>query len=116
MNTNDYVYSLFDIQQTATEDVTSWDTGVDLDVLRWVWARTVHIPSNFSLHPTLKRGHVDARLNKLFAGTNLDWSTAESLAIASLLYQGSFIEISFLKLKKYILKFDIFFDRIPLSN
>nr|CAH0103087.1 unnamed protein product [Daphnia galeata] len=80
--------------KTATEDVTSWDTGVDLDVLRWVGARTVHIPSNFSLHPTLKRGHVDARLNKLFAGTNLDWSTAESLAIASLLYQGYDCRIS----------------------
>ncbi|KAI9563198.1 hypothetical protein GHT06_010655 [Daphnia sinensis] len=80
--------------KTATGDITSWDTGVDLDVLRWVGARSVHIPSNFSLHPTLKRGHVDARLNKLLTGTNLDWSTAESLAIASLLYQGYDCRIS----------------------
>lgn len=62
---------------------------MELDVLRWVGARSVRVPSNFSLHPTLKRGHVDARLNKLLAGTNLDWSTAESLAMASLLYQGN---------------------------
>ena len=79
------------MRQTATGDVTSWDTGVDLDVLRWVGARSVHLPSDFSLHPTLKRGHVDARLNKLLAGTNLDWSTAETLAIASLLYQGTLV-------------------------
>lgn len=68
--------------------MTSWDTGVETDVLRWVGARSVNIPNSFSLHPTLKRGHVDARMNKLLAGTNLDWSTAEALAMASLLYQG----------------------------
>lgn len=64
-----------------------------MDVLRWVGARSVRIPEEFSLHSTLKRGHVDARLNKLLAGTNLDWSTAESLAMASLLYQGTTIEV-----------------------
>jgi len=48
----------------------------------------VHIPDNFALHPTLRRGHVDARLLKLSTGTNLDWSTAETLALGSLLYQG----------------------------
>lgn len=74
--------------QTAGGEVTTWDTGVDLDVLRWVGGRSVHIPDGFSLHPTLKRGHVDARRQKLTAGSNLDWSTAESLAFGSLLYQG----------------------------
>ena len=69
--------------------MTKWDTGVDLDVLRWVGARSVHIPEDFALHPTLKRGHVDARLQRLTAGTNLDWSTAETLAFGSLLYQGT---------------------------
>lgn len=83
------------MEQTATGDVTCWDTGVDLEVLRWVGARSVHIPDDFSLHPTLKRGHVDARLNKLLSGTNLDWSTAETLAIASLLYQGILMSLSY---------------------
>ena len=73
--------------------MTTWDTGVDLNVLRWVGARSVLIPDDFALHPTLKRGHVDARLSKLLAGTNLDWSTAESLAMGSLLYQGYDIRI-----------------------
>ena len=73
--------------------MTTWDTGVDLDVLRWVGARSVGIPQDFSLHSTLKRGHVDARLSKLLAGTNLDWSTAESLAMGSLLYQGYDVRI-----------------------
>jgi len=68
--------------------VTVWDTGVDIDVLRWVGARSINIPEDFALHPTLKRGHVDARMNKLLAGSNLDWSTAETLAMGSLLYQG----------------------------
>lgn len=74
--------------KSATGDVTVWDTGVDIDVLRWVGARSINIPEDFALHPTLKRGHVDARMNKLLAGSNLDWSTAETLAMGSLLYQG----------------------------
>jgi len=73
--------------------VTVWDTGVDVDLLRWVGSRSVSVPEDFALHPTLKRGHVDARMNKLLAGSNLDWSTAETLALGSLLYQGYDVRI-----------------------
>jgi len=79
--------------KSATTDVTVWDTGVDIDVLRWVGSRSVNTPEDFALHPTLKRGHVDARMNKLLAGSNLDWSTAETLAMGSLLYQGYDVRI-----------------------
>jgi probable 2-oxoglutarate dehydrogenase E1 component DHKTD1 len=67
---------------------------MNVDVLRWVGLRSVHIPDGFSLHPTLKRGHVDARISKLTSGSNLDWSTAETLAMGSLLYQGYDVRIS----------------------
>ena len=80
--------------QAATGNVTEWDTGVEVDVLKWVGLRSVHIPEGFSLHPTLRRGHVDARINKLVAATHLDWSTAETLALGSLLYQGKYYIIS----------------------
>ena len=61
---------------------------MDVDTLRWVGSRSVCVPENFALHPTLKRSHIDARMNKLLAGTSIDWSTAEALAMGSLLYQG----------------------------
>ncbi len=115
---NSFVISLILMEQTATGDVTCWDTGVDLEVLRWVGARSVQIPDDFSLHPTLKRGHVDARLNKLLSGTNLDWSTAETLAIASLLYQGILMfdcHIRLIKKRKILIFYELNF-RSRLSN
>jgi len=77
----------------STDAVSQWDTGVDADVLRWVGARSVETPDAFQLHSTLRRGHVDARLAKLRAGVGLDWSTAETLALASLLYQGHHVRL-----------------------
>ena len=38
--------------------------------------------------------HVANRLKKIEAGTSLDWGTAESLAVGSLLYQGFNVRFS----------------------
>lgn len=38
--------------------------------------------------------HIDARLKKIEEGTNIDWSTAEAMAIGSLLMQGIMCRIS----------------------
>lgn len=38
--------------------------------------------------------HVNSRLSKLELGTKIDWSTAEALAIGSLMYQGHNVRIS----------------------
>lgn len=46
---------------------------------------------NYSLkavHPTLQKTHVDRRVQRLTEGKDLDWATAEALAIGSLLHQG----------------------------
>ena len=74
--------------------MTEWDTGVDADVLRWVGLRSVTTSDDLALHPTLKRGHVDARISKIKNGTQIDWSTAETMALGSLLYQGFDARIS----------------------
>jgi 2-oxoglutarate dehydrogenase complex dehydrogenase (E1) component-like enzyme len=42
-----------------------------------------------NIHPHLLKTHVSGRLNKMSIGTNIDWATAEALAIGSLLYQGT---------------------------
>lgn len=46
------------------------------------------------IHPKLLKNHVQSRLNKIASGEHLDWSTAEALAIGTLLYQGYNVRIS----------------------
>lgn len=74
--------------------VTTWDTGVPIPLLQFVGAKSVDIPEQVQLHSHLGKTHTQARLNKLEEGTKLDWSTAEALALGSLLSQGFNIRIS----------------------
>ena len=64
------------------------DTGLSLDVLKYIGGRSVLVPEDFNLHHQLQKTHVEARLKKLQAGTTIDWGLAEALAMGSLLYQG----------------------------
>ena len=47
-----------------------------------------------AIHPTIVRGHVNKRVERLNQGSNIDWPTAESLAFGSLLMQGFNVRIS----------------------
>ncbi|XP_069689765.1 2-oxoadipate dehydrogenase complex component E1 isoform X3 [Periplaneta americana] len=78
----------------ADSAITVWDTGVELDILRYVGKRSVTYPEKFNIHPHLLKTHVNARLNKISTGTNIDWASAEALALGSLLYQGFDVRIS----------------------
>ena len=78
----------------AGGDITEWDTGVPLDVLKYVGAQSVSVPPAFNVHPHLQKTHIEARLKKVEAGTGLDWGTGEALALGSLLYQGHNVRIS----------------------
>lgn len=40
------------------------------------------------------KSHIRSRLDKLASGEQLDWATAEALAIGTLLYQGYNVRIS----------------------
>ena len=64
------------------------DTGLPVDVLKYIGGRSVLVPEDFNLHHQLQKTHVEARLKKLQAGTTIDWGLAEALAMGSLLYQG----------------------------
>lgn len=46
------------------------------------------------IHPQILKTHVNARLRRLEEGTKIDWSTAEALAVGSLMYQGHDVRIS----------------------
>lgn len=90
--------SYFDLQwsgmQQAGSEVTVWDTGVDYSLLNLIGRISVKCPSDFALHPHLKKHHVEARLKKIAEGYRIDWATAEALAIGSLMYQGFNVRIS----------------------
>ena len=77
-----------------TGDITEWDTGLPLDVLKYVGGQSVSVPPSLNVHSHLKKTHIEARLKKVEAGTGIDWGTAEALALGSLLYQGHNVRIS----------------------
>ncbi|XP_012220785.1 2-oxoadipate dehydrogenase complex component E1 isoform X2 [Linepithema humile] len=78
----------------AESNITSWDTGVEFNLLDFVGKKSVQVPSNFDIHPQLVKSHIQSRLRKLQSGNTLDWSTAEALAIGSLLHQGYNVRLS----------------------
>ncbi len=41
-----------------------------------------------AVHPQLVKTHTERRLQRLQDGIEIDWATAEAMAIGSLLYQG----------------------------
>ncbi|XP_048586334.1 2-oxoadipate dehydrogenase complex component E1 isoform X2 [Nematostella vectensis] len=83
-----------DMVVASSGAVTIWDTGLPLDTLQFVGAKSVEVPADFNIHSHLKKTHVNARLAKLKEGTGIDWATAEALALGSLLYQGFHARIS----------------------
>ncbi len=46
------------------------------------------------MHPTIERTHVKRRIERVNAGKDIDWSTAEALALGSLLLQQCNVRIS----------------------
>ncbi|XP_072032224.1 2-oxoadipate dehydrogenase complex component E1-like [Amphiura filiformis] len=77
----------------APSHVTAWETGVQSDLLRYIGAKSVEIPSDFVPHPHLKKTFLQSRLRKLEEGKPLDWATAEAMAFGSLLYEGFNVRI-----------------------
>uniref|UniRef100_A0A915MXY8 Transketolase-like pyrimidine-binding domain-containing protein n=1 Tax=Meloidogyne javanica TaxID=6303 RepID=A0A915MXY8_MELJA len=77
----------------APKCVTKWNTGFNKELLKLIGAASVNVPNDFSIHPTLQKSLVNSRLEKIQNG-NIDWSTAESLAIGSVLLQGFDVRLS----------------------
>ena len=82
------------MQVASCTDRTAWSTGCDANFLKYIGVRSVAVPSEFKLHPTIDRSHVKKRIDKVNEGKSIDWSTAEAMAIGSLLMQGYNVRIS----------------------
>lgn len=80
--------------QQAQENLTIWDTGINVDLIKHVVNKSVEVKKNFNIHPTLLKNHVQARIRKIASGEFLDWSTAEAAAFGTLIYQGYNVRIS----------------------
>ncbi|XP_012870221.1 PREDICTED: probable 2-oxoglutarate dehydrogenase E1 component DHKTD1, mitochondrial [Dipodomys ordii] len=74
--------------------ITTWDTGVPLDLLRFIGMKSVEVPKELQVHTHLLKMYVQTRMEKVKNGTNLDWATAETLALGSLLAQGFNVRLS----------------------
>uniref|UniRef100_A0A034W3N6 Putative 2-oxoglutarate dehydrogenase E1 component DHKTD1-like protein, mitochondrial n=1 Tax=Bactrocera dorsalis TaxID=27457 RepID=A0A034W3N6_BACDO len=79
---------------SATDNLTIWDTGLNYNLLNYIGHQSVSYPEDFNVHPHLLKTHIEGRRKKLDSGEKIDWSTAEALAIGSLMYQGHHVRIS----------------------
>ncbi len=79
----------------APTDYTQWgvDTTVDREVLRTVVGSVNRIPDSFSVHPKLSK-LLEARVEAVESGENIDWGTGEMLAIGSLLLGGASVRLT----------------------
>ncbi|XP_055449795.1 2-oxoadipate dehydrogenase complex component E1 [Psammomys obesus] len=74
--------------------VTTWNTGVPLELLRFIGMKSVEVPEKLQLHSQLLKMYVQSRMEKVTNGTHLDWATAETLALGSLLAEGFNVRLS----------------------
>ncbi len=68
-------------------------SGVDKIKLIDIGKKITHVPKNINIHKTLKK-IFDLRNKSIQEGKNIDWSTAESLAFATLLTEGFSVRLS----------------------
>jgi 2-oxoglutarate dehydrogenase E1 component len=70
------------------------DTAVDLDELRRIFAAIDTVPEGFVVHPKLAK-QFDTRRQAFADGSgDVDWGLAESLALGSLLAQGTTVRLA----------------------
>jgi 2-oxoglutarate dehydrogenase E1 component len=69
------------------------DTAVAADVLYGLNERLLAVPDGFSVHPKLKK-QLDRRLEALGSEGAIEWAHAETLALASLLVEGTPVRLT----------------------
>ncbi|XP_047133166.1 2-oxoadipate dehydrogenase complex component E1 isoform X1 [Hydra vulgaris] len=80
--------------QAHHEYTTVWNTGVDINLLKFIASKSVEAPPTFAIHPNLEKSFCKARVSKMEDGSAIDWATAEALAVGSLIMEGNHVRIS----------------------
>ena len=81
---------------SASEESTRLEqpkTGISQESFQRVGAAIVKLPEEFNLHPRLQR-LIEQRRAMTTQGKNIDWSSAEALALGSLLAEGNYVRFS----------------------
>eukprot|EP00760_Papus_ankaliazontas_P000627 PhM_4_TR10153/c1_g1_i2/m.7825/K00164/OGDH, sucA; 2-oxoglutarate dehydrogenase E1 component len=68
-------------------------TAVPTKILKEIGQKITTLPDTFEPHPTLRR-IIQERGKNYAAGTNIDWGSAEALAIGTLVLEGNLVRIS----------------------
>jgi len=62
-------------------------TGYDTEKLLQIGRATVDLPSDFNVHPRLRKMFIEPKLKSIENG-KIDWATAEAMALGSLAFEG----------------------------
>ncbi|CAH0399251.1 unnamed protein product [Chilo suppressalis] len=89
-----YFQEQWSAMNLAPKAIDTWDTGVDINLLKLVGQASVRTPTQFNIHSHLSKTHVKNRLNKITAEKDIDWATAEAFAFGSLLMEGRHVRLS----------------------
>lgn len=68
-------------------------TGVEVKTIQEIGKKYTAIPSGFNAHKTIVKGY-QKRDKDISSGENIDWATAEGLAFATLLSEGTKVRLS----------------------
>jgi probable 2-oxoglutarate dehydrogenase E1 component DHKTD1 len=79
---------------TGEWESESIDTGVNIELLQEIGRRSVYAPPAFQIHPRLIKMHIAKRLISIDSGKGIEFSTAEALAIGSLIVEGKSVRLS----------------------
>ena len=79
--------------KSAREYAEPQATGVDVELLREIGLKSSRPPPGFHMHPRLATVY-KAREKSIQDGRNIDWGTAEALALGSLLLEGKHCRLS----------------------
>jgi 2-oxoglutarate dehydrogenase E1 component len=88
----DLFYSVWE-DMTGRYSYQTVETGVSENVLLDLARKLNTFPEGFSVHPRLAR-ILNRRLDTVEKGEGIDWSTAEALAFATLLIEGTPVRLS----------------------
>ena len=75
------------------DDDRRGDTAVDIERLKQIGNRLVHVPKEMEIHRTLSR-ILKQKQEMIDSGEGIDWATGEALAFGSLLLEGYRVRLS----------------------
>ena len=78
---------------TASGDERRGETAVEPNFLKEVGLKLCEVPASFHLNRKIAR-QLDAKRKAIETGMGIDWSTAESLAVGTLLCEGTPVRLS----------------------